>query len=89
MKIDVTVLKDPLMGWNLNFGITADVSEEIHDVTIRVNDYPEVRDSCVPPVNDWSRALSRKGNYPGENKLEVEVVGKSGQMYRKKHVWGE
>lgn len=86
MKIIITHTKNLVIGWNIDVGAQADGSEKIADVEVRVNGFPEVRDS-PNNLSSWDQQLTQKGVYPGDNKVEVRVTDQNGQETRAEQKW--
>jgi len=75
------------MGWNINVNVTADATQKIAYLEIRVNDFQEVDDTPDNPLDSWDDTLTQKGVYPGTNKVDVLVRDQNGKDYRAEHKW--
>jgi len=74
MKIDIAHSKNPLMGWDLTIKVTAEAAEKIATFEVLVNMSPaEPQENFDPPISVFTKRLERKGNYPGENTVQVIV----------------
>jgi len=71
MQIEISHSQDPLMGWNISVRVTADGGEKIAGVTIQVNMIRVVNDEFDSPLAVYSKQLSRAGQFPGENVVQV------------------
>lgn len=73
MKIVVNPPTRAVMGWNIDVSVQADAGEKISYVEVRVNDFPQIRDTLNDPMDSWQQTLTQQGVYPGENKAVVLV----------------
>ncbi len=87
MKIVIIHAKNPAAGWNIVVSIQADLGQKIADVEVRVNGFPEVRDTPTAPLDTWEQQLTQQGVFPGDNKVEVMVQDQDGQESRAEQKW--
>ena len=76
MKIVITPVKNPAIGWDITVSITTDGKERVAEVTIEINGSPEPTDNVKPPANSYENTVIQKGVYPGKN--TVVVTAKDG-----------
>jgi hypothetical protein len=87
MKISIDHAKDGLAGWDINVSVQAEGQETITQVEVRVNDFPEIRDTPSAPVNSWQQQIRQKGVFPGDNKVEVLVSDQDDKETRAVQKW--
>ena len=87
MKIVISTPTRAVMGWNIDVSVQADSREKIAQVEVRVNDFPEVRDTLGDPVDSWEQTLTQKGVFPGDNKAVVVVLSDTGKETRAERKW--
>jgi len=87
MRTLISHARNPLMGWDINVNVTADATQKIAYVEVRVNDFQEVDDTPDNPLDSWDDTLTQKGVYPGANKVDVLVRDQNGKDYRAEHKW--
>ena len=87
MKIVIGPPARAVMGWNIDVSVQADSGEKIAQVEIRVNDFPEVRDTLDDPEDSWEQTLMQKGVFPGDNKIVVVVNNDAGKETRAERKW--
>jgi hypothetical protein len=74
MKVNIDHIRNPVLGWDITVGVDAEEDEHIAEVEVRVNDFPEVRETLRKPLKSWEQQITQKGVYPGNNKVEVMVL---------------
>ena len=87
MRILVTHARNPLMGWDINVNVTADAPQKIAYVEVRVNGFPEAKDTPSNPLDSWDQTLTQKGVYPGDNLVNVQVTDQDGNDYYAEQKW--
>ncbi len=87
MKIVINTPTRAVMGWNIDVSVQADSGEKIAQVEIRINDFPDVRDTPGEPVDSWEQTLMQKGVFPGDNKIVVVVQSDAGKETRAERKW--
>ena len=87
MKIALTHTRNPLMGWDISVSVSGEAAEAVAFVSIAVNDFPEVSETVDPPVGVYTHTLTQKGDYPGDNKVAVDVQDQDGNEHRALDVW--
>jgi hypothetical protein len=87
MKITIDHARDPLLGWDIKVSVQADTGESIAQVEVRVNDFPEIRDTLSTPLSSWEEQIKQKGVYPGDNKVEVLVRDQNDAETRAMQKW--
>ena len=87
MKITITHSKNPAVGWDVDVNALGDGAEQIAQVEIRVNGFPEVRATVDPPDNSWEQQLRQQGVFPGDNTVEVTVQDQNGNETRAQQRW--
>lgn len=87
MKINISHTKNPLLGWDIDVSVQAENGQKIGQVEVRVNDLPEVQDLPGDALDSWEQQLIQKGNYPGNNKVEVTVSDQDGNETRAEQKW--
>jgi hypothetical protein len=87
MKIVINTPTRAVMGWNIDVSVQADSGEKIVQVEIRINDFPDVRDTLGDPVDSWEQTLMQKGVFPGDNKIVVVVQSDAGKETRAERKW--
>jgi hypothetical protein len=74
MQIDIKHSKNALAGWDVDVTVTAEKQETISQVTVEINDFPEGDETPPPNTHKWHRVLTKKGEYPGDNKVVVTAL---------------
>jgi hypothetical protein len=71
------------MGWNFDVSVEAGADEKITYVEVKVNDFPQIKDTPGAPLDSWQQTLTQQGVYPGDNKAEVLVQSTAGDGTKK------
>lgn len=87
MKINIAHSKNPLIGWDIDVTVQADAGQQISQVEVKVNGFPEINDSPGDSVASWEQQLLQKGVFPGDNEVEVRVNDQNGEESRAKQKW--
>jgi hypothetical protein len=87
MKIVIGPPARGVMGWNFDVSVEAGADEKIEYVEVRVNDFPQVRDTLGDPEDSWQQSFTQQGVYPGENKAEVLVRSVAKKETRAERKW--
>jgi hypothetical protein len=87
MKISIDHARNPLLGWDIKVNVQAEGQQSIGRVEVRVNSFPEVRDTPNAPLNSWEQQLQQKGVFPGDNKVEVLVLDQDDEETRAVQKW--
>jgi hypothetical protein len=87
MKIVINPPTRAVAGWNIDVSVQADAGEKIVYVEVRVNDFPQIRDTPNDPVDSWEQQLTQQGVYPGDNKVQVLVRNDAGKETRAERKW--
>jgi hypothetical protein len=74
MDIELSHLRNPLLGWDIQVTAKADDGETITAARIDINGFPEFDQQISPPLNKWQKSLTQQGQYPGENKVLVTIT---------------
>ncbi len=88
MDIAISHTRNPAVGWNIDItskGETA--AEKVAQVVVRINGSPEPTESLNPPVRSWHKLYTQKGQYPGDNKVEVTVSDQDGNRTDASDSW--
>lgn len=86
MKINISHIKNVVIGWNIDVKVDAEGAEKIADVEVRVNGSPEIRDS-PGGLSSWEQQLTQKGVFPGDNTVNVRVIDQNGNDTNAKQGW--
>jgi hypothetical protein len=87
MDIDVTHLRNPVLGWDIQSTAKAAAGETITAARIDVNGSPVYDRQISPPVNKWQRTLTQQGQYPGENKVLVTITNDKSEQTKTQDEW--
>ena len=87
MKIVINHMRNPLLGWDINVSVAAADGEAITGVEVKVNDFPEIRDTLRKPLDSWEEQITQKGVFPGDNKVEVTVRDQDDEETRALQKW--
>jgi len=79
-------MKNVVIGWDINVKVDAEGAEKISDVEVRVNGFPEIRDS-PGGLSSWDQQLTQKGVFPGNNAVDVRVTDQNGTDTNAKQGW--
>ena len=85
--ITVTHTRNPLIGWDICASAKGDKDETISRARIIVNSFPEYDQSFDTPLNQWQHQLTQQGNFPGDNKVLVEITNNNGDIFRRQDSW--
>jgi hypothetical protein len=86
LKINISHTKNTLIGWDIDVKVDAEGTEKISDVEVRVNGFPEIRDS-PGNLSSWEQQLTQKGVFPGNNTVNVRVTDQNGNDTNAKQSW--
>ena len=78
MDLKLSHQKDPAEDWNISASAKADKGEQIARAQIVVNDSTEYDESFDPPLNSWQKQLAQKGEYPGDNTVQLTITDANG-----------
>jgi hypothetical protein len=79
MTVGSTHTKNPLADWDIAATAKADTGEKIARAQIVVNGSTEYDKTFDPAINSWQTTLLQKGEYPGDNTVEVIVTDDKGE----------
>lgn len=86
MKVDLSHIKNPGMGWDVVVKATADAGEKISSATVTVNG-ATVADESLDGMSSWTRTLRQQGNYPGTNTVKAEITNDKGEDTSAEDTW--
>jgi hypothetical protein len=86
MKVDLSHLKNPAMGWDVVVKAAADPGEKISSATVTVNGATVAQES-LDGMSSWTRTLRQQGYYPGRNTVKAEVTNDKGEDTVGEDVW--
>ena len=78
MTVGSTHTKNPLADWDISASAKADTGEKIARAQIFVNGSSEYDKSFDPFISSWQTQLTQKGQYPGDNTVQVIVTDDKG-----------
>ncbi len=87
MKVTVTHLKNPAIGWDITVQAEAEAKERIVTMRVVINQFPEPDDILNPPANSYDRTYIQKGVYPGENSVVATATDQDGNDTIRVHKW--
>jgi hypothetical protein len=87
MQIDIKHSKNPLAGWDVDVTVSAESKETISMVTIYINDFPECEETPRPDTRKWNKVLTKKGDYPGDNKVVVSALDQDSKSISAEDEW--
>jgi hypothetical protein len=87
MRINIAHLKNAVIGWDIDVNVQADTGQQISQVKVKVNGFPEINDAPGDNVESWEQLLIQKGVFPGDNEVEVLVNDQNGDESRAKQKW--
>lgn len=87
MNIKIAHIKNPLAGWDIDVNVQAEAGQQISQVTVKVNGFPEINDTPGDNLNSWEQQLIQKGVFPGDNEVEVLVSDQNGTESRAEQKW--
>lgn len=87
MKIQLTHAKNPAVAWNVDVSVTAENTETIAQVRVRVNGVPGCDDDPEDNTTSWHQLLTQQGQYPGENRAVATVTDQKGNETRAQDRW--
>lgn len=86
MKLDLSHIKNPAMGWDVVVQATAEGGEKISSATVTVNGATVAQES-LDNVSTWTRTLRRQGYYPGKNTVQAEITNDKGEDTSGEDTW--
>lgn len=86
MRVDLSHLKNPTMGWDVTVKAAADAGEKMFSVSIIINGATVTQES-VDGISSWNRTFRQQGYYPGKNTVRVEVTNDKGDETVGEDVW--
>jgi hypothetical protein len=87
MNLTSTHAKNPAEGWDISATAKADPGEKIARAQIIVNGFTEYDKSFEPPINGWQQQLLQRGQYPGNNTVEVIATSDKGEDTESEDSW--
>lgn len=87
MKIAITHTRNPLLGWDIDVKADGENGEKVTFVEVKVNGFPEVKDTPDEPLNSWERQLTQQGVFPGDNKVVVLVRDQNDDETSSEQAW--
>lgn len=86
MRVDLSHLKNPAIGWDVVVKAAADGGEKISSVTVVVNGGTIAQES-PNGVSSWNRTFRQQGYYPGKNTVKVEITNDKGEDTLGEDTW--
>jgi hypothetical protein len=86
MKISISHTKNVVIGWNIDVSVEAGDGETISSVEALVNGSPEIQET-LDGLTEFDRQLTGKGDFPGDNKVEVAASNQDGDETRAEQEW--
>lgn len=86
MKVDLSHLKNPAIGWDVVVKATADAGEKIASATVAVNG-ATVADESLDGMSSWTRTLRQQGFFPGRNTVKAEITNDKGEDTSAEDSW--
>ena len=87
MQIDISHVKNPAVGWDVDVTVTGENNEKITRVKIEINGFPKIDEQIPGEPKKWHKGLVQQGVYPGENKVVVSVVDQDGNGSSARDEW--
>jgi len=87
MKTNISHTKNTVLGWDVNVSVQAEGEQKIGQVEVRINELREAQDLPGDALVSWEQQFIQKGNYPGNNKVEVTVSDQDGDETRAEQKW--
>ncbi|HUC28487.1 MAG TPA: hypothetical protein VMR80_02840 [Candidatus Acidoferrum sp.] len=78
MTVESTHSKNPLADWDVTASAKAEKGEKIARAQILVNGRSEYDESFDPAMSTWRVQLTQKGQYPGDNMVQVIITDENG-----------
>ncbi len=76
-------------GWDITASAKADKGEKIARAQILVNEFSEYDEQFSPPISSWQQQLRQKGDYPGDNKVQVVITNDKEEDAESVDSWSE
>ncbi len=87
MEVTSTHTKNPATGWDISATAKAEASEKIARAQIIVNGFSAYDKTFVPAISRWQQQLNQKGEYPGDNTVQVIVTSDEGNDTESDDSW--
>lgn len=79
MDITIGHTRNPAVGWNIDVTVKGEsATEKVSQVIVKINGSAEPTEQLNPPMRSWHKLYTQKGQYPGDNKVEVTVSDQNG-----------
>jgi hypothetical protein len=78
MIVTSTHARNSAAGWDISAAAKADEGERIARAQIIVNGFKEYEKTFNPPIRNWQQQLNQRGQYPGDNTVEVIATNDKG-----------
>ncbi len=79
--------RNPAVGWDISAAAKADQGEKIARTQILVNGFKEYDRAFDPPISGWQQQLTQRGQYPGNNTVEVIATSDKGEDTESEDSW--
>ncbi len=87
MEVTSTHTKNPATGWDISATAKADAGEKIARAQVYINGFSAYDKTFAPPISSWQQQLSQKGEYPGDNTVQVTVTSDGGDDTESDDSW--
>ena len=84
-----THVRNPALGWDITATAKAEKGEKIMRAQVLINEFPEYDQQFNPPIASWQTQLKQKGQYPGDNEVEVIITDDKGEDTSAVDTWNE
>jgi hypothetical protein len=74
MDLTLSHQKNSAIGWDISAAAKAEGKERITRAQILVNDSTEFDKTFGRPLNSWAQTITQKGQYPGENTVQLIIT---------------
>jgi len=89
MDVTSTHTKNPLADWDISASAKAGDDEKIARARILINGSVEYDKEFDPAVSSWQKHLVQKGQYPGDNTVQVIVTSDQGDDTGSDDEWSD
>lgn len=86
MKVDLSHVKNPTIGWDVVVKATADAGEKLAWAAVTVNG-ATVADESLDGLSSWTRTLRQQGFFPGRNTVKAEITNDKGEGTAAEDSW--
>lgn len=74
----LTHQRNGALAWDITASAKAEAAETISAVKVVVNGVSEYSETFSRPTKQWQRTLTQKGQYPGDNTIQLIVTDGAG-----------